>query len=254
MPRYKLVVAYDGGPFAGWQRQANAPSVQQAIEEAFGRFTGREPRIQCAGRTDAGVHATGQVAHVDLARPWRTDTIRDALNAHLKPLPVAVLSAAEVPDGFNARTSAVQRRYRYLILNRRAPASLERNSVWHVPWALDADRMQEAAQVLVGRHDFTTFRASECQADSPVRTLDSLRVRREGELIAVEAAARSFLHSQVRSLVGTLAQAGAGRWSVADVRAALEARRRSACAPLAPPQGLALTGVDYPPELDGAVR
>ena len=248
MPRYKLVIEYDGTPFAGWQRQANAPSVQQAIEEAIGRFAGEEPRIQCAGRTDAGVHATGQVAHVDLSKTWRTDTIRDALNAHLKPHPVAILSAAEVPGSFNARMSAVKRHYRYRILNRRAPAAIERNAVWHVPWALDADIMHQAAQVLVGRHDFTTFRASECQADSPIRTLDRLDVRRDGELITVEASARSFLHSQVRSLVGTLVQAGNGRWSIADVRRALEAKRRSACAPLAPPQGLALTAVDYPPE------
>ena len=249
MPRYKLVIEYDGAPFAGWQRQANAPSVQQAVEEAIGRFTGEDLRIQCAGRTDAGVHATGQVAHVDLAKAWRTDTIRDALNAHLKPLPVAILSAAEVSDSFNARTSAVKRHYRYRILNRRAPAALERNAVWHVPWALDASRMHEAAQVLVGRHDFTTFRASECQADSPTRTLDRLDVERDGDLVTVQASARSFLHSQVRSLVGTLVQAGNGRWSIDDVRRALEARQRSACAPLAPPQGLALIGVDYPDEL-----
>ena len=245
MPRYKLVIEYDGSPFAGWQRQANAPSVQQAIEEAFQRFTGEDLRIQCAGRTDAGVHATGQVAHVDLGRSWRPDTVRDALNAHLKPLPVAILSAAEVPASFNARMSAVKRHYRYRILNRRAPAALERNAVWHVPWALDAEIMHQAAQVLVGRHDFTTFRASECQADSPIRTLDRLDVTRDGEIIAVEASARSFLHSQVRSLVGTLVQAGNGRWSIADVRRALEARQRSACAPLAPPQGLALTRDDY---------
>jgi tRNA pseudouridine38-40 synthase len=249
MPRYKIVVEYDGTPFAGWQRQTNAPSVQQAIEEAIGRFVGEAVRIQCAGRTDAGVHATGQVAHFDLSRPWRTDTIRDALNAHLKSRPVAILSAEAMSDGFNARMSAVKRHYRYRILNRRAPAAIERNAVWHVPWQLDAERMHEAAQVLVGRHDFTTFRASECQADSPIRTLDRLDVRREGELILVDASARSFLHSQVRSLVGTLVQAGNGRWSIADVRTALDARRRSACAPLAPPQGLALTQVDYPPGL-----
>lgn len=250
MPRYKLTIEYDGGPFAGWQRQANAPSVQQAVEEAIGRFAGEEPRIQCAGRTDAGVHATGQVAHLDLSRPWPTDTIRDATNAHLKPLPVAILSSAAVPESFNARFSAVERHYRYRILNRRAPAAIERNSVWHVPWALDVDRMSEAAQVLVGRHDFTTFRASECQADSPLRTLDRFEVRRDGELIVAEVSARSFLHSQVRSMVGTLVQAGNGRWSIDDVRRALEARQRSACAPLAPPQGLALTRVDYPAEFD----
>ncbi|NNM73963.1 tRNA pseudouridine(38-40) synthase TruA [Enterovirga sp. DB1703] len=249
MPRYKLVIEYDGTPFAGWQRQANALSVQQVVEEAIRRFAGEDVRIQCAGRTDAGVHATGQVAHMDLSRTWRTDTIRDALNAHLKPRPVAILWAEEVPDRFNARMSAVKRHYRYRILNRRAPPAIERNAVWHVPWPLDAGRMEEAAQVLVGRHDFTTFRASECQAASPVRTLDRFDVRREGDLITVEASARSFLHSQVRSMVGTIVQAGNGRWSVEDVRRALDARRRSACAPLAPPQGLALIGVDYPDEL-----
>jgi tRNA pseudouridine38-40 synthase len=248
MPRYKLVIEYDGTPFAGWQRQANAPSVQQAIEEALHRFTGEDLRIQCAGRTDAGVHATGQVAHLDLSRPWRTDTIRDALNAHLKPLPVAILSAAEVADSFNARMSAVKRHYRYRILNRRAPAAIERHALWHVPFLLDAGTMHEAAQVLVGRHDFTTFRASECQADSPVRTLDRFEVCREGELVTIEASARSFLHSQVRSMVGTIVQAGNGRWSIEDVQRALEARQRSACAPLAPPQGLALVEVDYPPD------
>ncbi len=249
MPRYKLVIEYDGTPFAGWQRQANAPSVQQAIEEALQRFTGEDLRIQCAGRTDAGVHATGQVAHFDLSRPWRTDTIRDALNAHLKPRPVAILSATEISAEFNARMSAVKRHYRYRVLNRRAPPAIERHALWHVPFALDAGIMEEAAQVLVGRHDFTTFRASECQADSPVRTLDRFEIGRDGELITIEASARSFLHSQVRSMVGTIVQAGNGRWSIADVRAALEARQRSACAPLAPPQGLALIGVDYPPDL-----
>jgi tRNA pseudouridine38-40 synthase len=251
MPRYKLVIEYDGTPFAGWQRQANAPSVQQAVEEAILRFSGEDLRIQCAGRTDAGVHATHQVAHVDLARPWRTDVVRDALNAHLKPQPVSILAAAEVPASFDARRSAVKRHYRFRILNRRAPPAVERNQVWHVPWPVDAALMHEAAQLLVGRHDFTTFRASECQADSPVRTLDRFSVTREGDLVTVEASARSFLHSQVRSMVGTIAQAGAGRWTLAEVRAALEARRRSACAPLAPPQGLALVGVDYPPASPG---
>ena len=251
MPRYKLVIEYDGGSFAGWQRQRNAPSVQQAIEEAFQRFTGEDLRIQCAGRTDAGVHATGQAAHVDLTKAWRADVVRDALNAHLKLLPIVILSAAEVPAGFNARMSAVKRHYRYRILNRRSPAAIESNALWHVPWPLDAARMHEAAQVLVGRHDFTTFRASECQAESPVRTLDRLDVRRDADIITIEASARSFLHSQVRSLVGALVQAGNGRWSVADVRHALEARQRSACAPLAPPHGLALVRVDYPAELCG---
>ncbi|MDB5512478.1 MAG: tRNA pseudouridine(38,39,40) synthase TruA [Enterovirga sp.] len=246
MPRFKLVIEYDGTPFVGWQSQKNGRSVQEVVENAISRFSGERRRIQCAGRTDAGVHATHQVAHLDLDRDWRPDTVRDAINAHMKPEPVAVLAAERTSDGFNARTSAVQRHYRYRILNRRAPAALERQIAWHVPWALDADRMHEAAQTLLGLHDFTTFRASECQASGPIRTLERLDVEREGEVILVWASARSFLHSQVRSMVGTLAQAGAGRWSVAEVRRALDARSRAACGPLAPPQGLALVGVDYP--------
>jgi len=245
MPRYKLVIEYDGTPFTGWQRQLNGRSVQQAVEEAIGRFCGESVRIQCAGRTDAGVHATGQVAHVDLARPWRTDTIRDATNAHLRHEPVAVLSAEEVPDTFNARMSAVKRHYLYRILNRRSPVALDADRVWHVPWRLDAEVMHEAAQALVGRHDFSTFRAAECQANSPVRTLDRLDVSRTGDEIRIATSARSFLHHQVRSMVGTLAQAGAGRWSVAAVRDALDARDRQRCGPMAPSSGLYLVGVDY---------
>lgn len=245
MPRYRLVVEYDGTPFSGWQHQRNGRSVQEALETALARFLGEEVRVHCAGRTDTGVHATHQVVHLDLSRSWRPDTLRDAANAHLRPQPVAVLDAAEVPDSFHARTSAIRRHYVYRILNRRAPPALERNRVWHVPWRLDAAPMQEAAQSLLGRHDFTTFRASECQANSPVRTLERLDVAREGDEIRIVAAARSFLHSQVRSLVGTLAQAGGGRWSVADVRAALDARDRARCGPLAPPEGLTLVGVDY---------
>lgn len=247
MPRYKLIVEYDGTPFAGWQRQGNALAVQEVLEDAMARFAGHAVRVTCAGRTDTGVHASHQVVHADLARDWRPDVVRDATNAHLKAHPVAVLSAESVPAGFDARHSAVRRRYLYRILNRRAPPVLERDRVWHVPRALDAARMHEAAQSLVGRHDFTTFRASECQAASPVRTLDRLDVRRDRGMILVEAAARSFLHSQVRSLVGTLVQAGLGRWEVADVRRALDARSRAACGPLAPPAGLTLVGVDYGP-------
>jgi tRNA pseudouridine38-40 synthase len=245
MPRYKLVIEYDGTPFVGWQRQANGRSVQQAVEEAIEGFTGQPVRIQTAGRTDAGVHATHQVAHVDLGREWPTDTVRDAANAHLKPEPVAILSAAIVPDTFNARTSALRRHYLYRILNRRAPTGLNANRVWHVPWALDSEAMQQAAQTLVGRHDFTTFRAAECQADSPMRTLDSLDVARDGEEIRVAASARSFLHHQVRSMVGTIALVGAGRWTVHQVRDALEARDRTRCGPTAPACGLYLVGVDY---------
>jgi tRNA pseudouridine38-40 synthase len=245
MTRYKLVIEYDGTPFAGWQRQANGRSVQQAIEEAVGRFTGETVRLQCAGRTDAGVHALGQVAHLDLAREWRADTVRDATNAHLRPEPVSVLSDEIVPASFNARMSATRRRYLYRILNRRSPPALDPNRVWHVPWALDAALMHEAAQALVGRHDFTTFRAAECQARSPLRTLERLDVERAGEEIRIAAAARSFLHHQVRSMVGSLMLVGAERWSIADLRAALDARDRSRCGPTAPAAGLYLVGVDY---------
>ena len=245
MPRYKLVVEYDGTPFAGWQRQAGQMSVQQAVEEAVQAFAGHTVRATCAGRTDAGVHATHQVAHLDLARAFRPDTVRDAANAHLRPLPVSVVAAEPVPDTFDARRSAVRRRYRYRILNRRAPPGLDAARVWHVPWALDAEAMHRAAQGLVGRHDFTTFRAAECQAASPVRTLDRLDVAHEGDAITVEAEARSFLHRQVRSMVGTLALAGAGRWRPEGVAEALAARDRRACGPMAPPHGLYLVGVDY---------
>jgi tRNA pseudouridine38-40 synthase len=245
MPRYKLVIEYDGTPFAGWQRQLNGRSVQQAIEEAIERFSGEAVRIQCAGRTDAGVHATSQVAHVDLARDWRIDTVRDATNAHLRPEPVSIVSAAIVPESFNARMSAARRHYLYRILNRRSPPALEANRVWHVPWTLDATLMHEAARTLVGQHDFTTFRAAECQATSPVRTLDRFDVERIGDEIRIGASARSFLHHQVRSMVGTLALAGAGRWTVEDVRAALDACDRARCGPTAPACGLCLTGVDY---------
>ena len=245
MPRYKLVVEYDGTPFSGWQHQRNGRSVQEVLEAAILGFSGERVRVQCAGRTDAGVHATGQVVHLDLARDWRPDVIRDAANAHLRPAPVVVVGAETVPDTFNARTSATERRYLYRILNRRAPPGLARDRVWHVPWAIDADAMGAAARSLLGRHDFTTFRAAECQAASPVRTLDRLDVERDGDEIRVHAAARSFLHSQVRSMVGTVAQAGGGRRPVADVRRALDARQRSACGPLAPPGGLYLVGVTY---------
>ena len=245
MPRYKLVMEYDGTPLAGWQRQLNGRSVQQAVEEAIERFAGQSVRIHCAGRTDAGVHATHQVAHVDLDGDWRTDTVRDAANAHLRPEPVCVLLAQVVPDSFHARFSATKRHYLYRILNRRAPAALDASRVWQVPRALDAAQMHEAAQHLVGRHDFTTFRAAECQANSPVRTLDWLDVERIGDELRIRASARSFLHHQVRSMVGTLVKAGAGRWRVDDVRAALDARDRKRCGPMAPSSGLYLVGVEY---------
>ena len=245
MPRYKLVIEYDGTSFVGWQRQINGRSVQQAIEEAVEGFAGSAVRLHCAGRTDAGVHATHQVAHVDLEKEWRADTVRDATNAHLKPEPVSVLTAEIVPEGFHARTSARQRHYLYRILNRRTPPSLDVNRVWHVPWPLDANAMHEAGQVLVGRHDFTTFRAAECQADSPIKTLDRLDVEPCGTEIRIAASARSFLHHQVRSMVGTIMLAGAGRWTLAEVREALGARDRTRCGPMAPASGLYLVGVDY---------
>jgi tRNA pseudouridine38-40 synthase len=246
MPRYKLVVEYDGTPYTGWQHQMNGRSVQQTIEEAIARFAGTAVRIHCAGRTDSGVHATHQVVHVDLEKEWRADTVRDATNAHLKRQPIAILSAEIVPETFNARISAVKRHYVYRILNRRPPPAIEINRVWHVAWPLDAGVMHEAAQTLLGQHDFTTFRAAECQANSPIRTLDRLDVERIGDEIRIYASARSFLHHQVRSITGTLERAGAGKWSAADVRAALDARNRRRCGPMAPPDGLYLIGVDYP--------
>lgn len=249
MPRYKLVIEYDGAPFCGWQRQADDPSVQGAVEAAVTAFCGETVRLTCAGRTDAGVHATHQVVHGDLAKDWRTDTVRDALNAHLRPLPVSVLSAEIVPATFDARRSAVRRHYRYRILNRRSPSALTRAHVWHVPWPLDAGLMHAAGQRLLGRHDFSAFRAAECQADSPVRTLERLDVQVARmalhEEIVVAASARSFLHHQVRSMVGTLMLAGCRRLSGDDVAGILASRERSRCGPMAPAHGLTLVGVDY---------
>jgi tRNA pseudouridine38-40 synthase len=245
MPRYKLTIEYDGGPFVGWQRQANGRSVQQAIEEAALKFSGETVTVGAAGRTDAGVHALGQVAHVDFTRPWPADTVRNAINACLRPDRVAILSAEAVAADFDARFSAVRRHYLYRILNRRAPPALDLGRVWSVQQPLDADVMHRAAQSLVGRHDFTTFRAAECQAKSPVKTLDRLDVTREGEEIAIRATARSFLHHQVRSMVGTLKRVGEGAWPVKAVGEALEARDRDRCGPVAPPQGLYLVRVDY---------
>ena len=249
MPRYKLVIEYDGAPFCGWQRQADDPTVQGAVEAAVKAFSGEDVRLTCAGRTDAGVHATHQVAHCDLAKDWRTDTVRDALNARLRPLPVAVLSAEVVPETFDARRSAIRRHYRYRILNRRSPAALTRAHVWQVPWALDAQAMHAAAQRLVGRHDFSAFRAAECQARSPVRTLERLDVARatmglHAEIV-VAASARSFLHHQVRAMVGTLMLAGSGRLSpdaLSDILASGDKRR---CGPLAPAAGLTFVDVEY---------
>lgn len=247
MPRYKLIIEYDGKPFRGWQRQAEDLSVQQVLEEAIQRFSGESVVTQAAGRTDAGVHALGQVVHFDLERDWDPLKVREALNFHTRPHPVAIVEAELAPEGFEARFSAIARSYEYLILNRRARPALEAGRVWHVPVALDAGVMHEAAQLILGRHDFSTFRAAECQAKSPIRTLDRFDVARETEHIVIRARARSFLHSQVRSMVGSLKLVGEGRWSPRDFRAALDAADRSRCGPLAPPDGLYLTGVSYPP-------
>ncbi|GEO97716.1 tRNA pseudouridine(38-40) synthase TruA [Methylobacterium haplocladii] len=252
MPRYKLVIEYDGAPFYGWQRQAEGLTVQGVIETAIRKFTGETARLTCAGRTDAGVHATHQVAHLDLARDWRTDTVRDATNAHLRPHPVSIVSAELVGDSFDARRTAIRRHYRYRILNRRSPPGITRAHVWHVPWKLDPDLMQAAALRLLGRHDFSAFRAAECQAASPVRTLERLDVAQRTmgfhDEIVVETSARSFLHHQVRFIVGTLMMAGCRRFSADDVADILASRDRSRCGPMAPAHGLTFVGVDYADE------
>lgn len=246
MPRYKLTIEYDGAPFVGWQSQADGTAVQDVLARAIEGFCGEQVTVHGAGRTDAGVHALGQVAHIDLTRGVEPDTLRDAVNAHLRPAPVAVLDAEEVPAEFDARFSAIKRRYRYRIVNRRAPLALDRGRAWLVHVPLDAGAMHDAAQTLVGRHDFTTFRSTQCQAKSPVKTLDELVVSRYGAEIEIVAEARSFLHNQVRSLVGTLKLAGEGKWTARDVKSALDARDRAACGPVAPPDGLYLERVDYP--------
>lgn len=246
MPRYKLTVEYDGRPYRGFQAQAGLASVQGAIEAAVMGFCGQDLRLQAAGRTDTGVHATGQVVHVDLDKAWKPEVVRDALNAHLVPQPIAILSAEQVDDPrWHARFSATERRYIYRILNRTAPPALDWGRVWHVKKPLDAAAMHAAAQALVGHHDFTTFRDLQCQAKSPMKTLDVARVRREGDEVVLEFASRSFLHRQVRSMTGTLAEVGLGRWSAADVGQALAARDRRACGPVAPATGLYLVGVKY---------
>ncbi len=245
MPRYKLTIEYDGGPFFGWQRQASGPSVQAALEAAVTGFCGEEATVHGAGRTDAGVHALGQVAHLDLARDAAAATVRDALNFHLRPAPVSVLAVERAAAGFDARRSARERIYRYRIMNRRGPLALDRGRAWHVAGALDAAAMAGAASRFLGHHDFTTFRATRCQAKSPVRTLDALEVSRAGAEIRIEARARSFLHHQVRNMVGTLRLVGEGRWTADDVTAALDARDRAAGGPTAPAEGLYLTEVRY---------
>lgn len=248
MPRYRMDIEYDGTPFVGWQIQSNDPSVQGHLAEAIARFSGEAPVPRGAGRTDAGVHALNQVAHFDLERAWDPQTIRDAINFHLKPEPIAVLACSAVDPSFDARFSATARHYLYRILCRRARPALDRNRVWWVPASLNASLMQEAAQILVGKHDFTTFRAAACQAASPVKTLDRFDVSQRGEEIHITASARSFLHHQVRSMVGCLKAVGSGKWSIRDLRLALDARDRAACAAIAPAAGLYLTRVDYGPE------
>ncbi|HXZ47136.1 MAG TPA: tRNA pseudouridine(38-40) synthase TruA [Pseudolabrys sp.] len=245
MPRYKLTIEYDGAPFSGWQIQADQPTVQGILSGAIEALSGEKTLMQGAGRTDAGVHARAQVAHVDLNKDWNTDTIRDALNAHLRPHPIAVLMAERVPDDFNARTSAVKRHYLYRIINRRPDLTLDSGRAWRVSRSLDVARMHGAAQRLVGKHDFTTFRSTECQAKSPVKTLDVLNVERNGEEVNVIAVARSFLHNQVRSMVGSLVVVGEGKWTAEDLGKALDAHDRTACGPVAPPDGLYLMRVDY---------
>jgi tRNA pseudouridine38-40 synthase len=245
MPRYKLTIEYDGTPYSGWQIQDNGPSVQGSLIEAIAAFSGERVSVNGAGRTDAGVHASGQVTHFDLSKAWDTDTVRDAINAHLRPQPVAVLAAESVADDFDARFSAIKRHYLYRIISRRADLALDRNRIWRVPRPLDADAMHVAAQRLIGSHDFTTFRATECQAKSPVKTLDRLDVERVGEEVHVHASARSFLHHQVRSMVGSLVQVGDSKWSAGDISRILSARDRTVCGPVAPADGLYLVRVDY---------
>jgi tRNA pseudouridine38-40 synthase len=246
VPRYKLTIEYDGAGFVGWQRQANGLSVQEALETAIARFSGESVAVTGAGRTDAGVHALGQTAHFDLVRAVPPEVVGNAINFHLRPASIGILAAEEVPDTFDARLSAVERIYRYRVLNRRAPPVLERGHVWHVRRPLDVAAMQQGARHLVGRHDFSSFRDSLCQAKSPVKTLDALTVGRRGEEVWIEARARSFLHRQVRAIAGTLQLVGLGRWRPDDVAEALAARDRRAGGPTAPAEGLYLVAVRYP--------
>ena len=245
MPRYKLTIEYDGSPFVGWQRQRNGLAIQEAIETAILAFTGETIVVHGAGRTDAGVHARGQVGHIDLARDWRPDKLREAVNAHLRPHPVAILLVEYAAADFEARFSATRRHYLYRILTRRAPPTFGQGTVWHVKRRLDAGAMHGAAQRLLGRHDFSTFRASECQANSPVRTLDAIDVTRDGDDIVIRCSARSFLHHQVRSMVGSIEHVGSGKWRADDLEDALHARDRARCGVVAPACGLYLMGVDY---------
>ena len=246
MTRWRLTIEFDGGPFMGWQRQEHGPSVQQTLEEAIHRMTGELATVHAAGRTDAGVHALAMTAHVDIVKNLTEHRLREGLNALVRPNPVSVLAASRAPVDWHARFSCIERRYLYRILNRRAPPVLDRGRVWHVAVPLDVDAMREGATHLVGRHDFTTFRSAHCQSDSPVKTLDRLDGTRAGEKIHVEAEARSFLHHQIRSMVGCLALVGRGQWQPEDMRKALEARDRAALGLNAPPHGLYFVGATYP--------
>lgn len=248
MPRYKITVEYDGGPFVGWQRQDTGPSIQAAIEDAILAFTGERVHVQGAGRTDSGVHARGQVAHFDIAAAKHPEEVRGALNFHLKPNPIAAPTVELAPAGFHARFSATHRRYRYRILNRRIRSGIDAGFVWHVPLPLDIAAMDEAAALLIGHHDFNSFRSGACQAKSAMRTLEVLTVRREAEEVTIDVGARSFLHSQVRILVGTLQLVGRGQWTPRDVAEALAARDRARAGPTAPPHGLCLMEVRYGPD------
>jgi tRNA pseudouridine38-40 synthase len=245
MPRYKLTIEYDGGPYVGWQMQDDGATIQGALTSAIKAFTGERIVVNGAGRTDAGVHALGQVAHIDLGKEWDSDNVRDAMNFHLRPQPIAVLTAERAADGFDARFSAVKRHYLYRIVNRRADLALEQERAWRAPRKLDAEAMHTAAQRLIGKHDFTTFRSTECQAKSPMKTLDQLDVMRDGDDVRVTASARSFLQHQVRSMVGSLVHVGEGKWSTDDLVKALDARDRTACGQVAPPHALYLVRVDY---------
>jgi tRNA pseudouridine38-40 synthase len=245
MTRWKLTLEYDGTPFVGWQRQENGLSVQQALEEAAAKMADEPTHVTAAGRTDAGVHALGQVVHIDIAKNRSAKDMRDGLNFHLRPHPISVLEAQAVDESFHARISARERRYLYRILNRRSPPALDAARVWYLPYTLDVAAMHEAAQILVGTHDFTSFRATECQAKSPIKTLDELSVTQRGEEIEIAARARSFLHHQIRNMTGTLALVGSGKWTVEQVKTALEARNRAAAGPTAPPQGLYFLSVHY---------
>lgn len=251
MQRYRLLVEYDGRPFCGWQKQLDDMTVQGAIEEAFFKFSGERAALQGAGRTDSGVHARGQVAHIDLEKSCSADELQGAVNQHLRPLPVAILTVEHVSQDFHARFSALRRHYIYRIINRRGPLTIENGFAWHMKRKLDAANMAEAAQAFVGTHDFSTFRDAECQADSPVRTLDRFDVIQTGDAIECHVSAQSFLHRQVRSMVGSLENVGSGKWTPQLLKDALEAKDRKACGPVAPPDGLFLMKVDYPEDVVG---